>query len=161
MGLDSYLIKKSYVKQWEHQSPEEKHVVVVTKGGKPSKTIKSTRISYIEEEIGYWRKANAIHKWFVDNIQDGIDDCGEYRVNADDFANLLGICKEVIAHPDKASTLLPVQAGFFFGSTDYDEYYIHSVQNTINILEDILSERCLDQNGREFFSGDYYYSSSW
>ena len=32
------------------------------------------------EEVGYWRKANQIHKWFVDNVQDGVDDCGEYKV---------------------------------------------------------------------------------
>lgn len=29
----------------------------------------------IWKEIGYWRKANHIHKWFVDCVQDGEDDC--------------------------------------------------------------------------------------
>ena len=28
------------------------------------------------EEVGYWRKANAIHGWFVRNVQNGKDDCG-------------------------------------------------------------------------------------
>lgn len=27
------------------------------------------------KEIAYWRKANAIHRWFVDNVQNGTDDC--------------------------------------------------------------------------------------
>ena len=25
-------------------------------------------VFYIKQEVAYWRKANAIHKWFVDNI---------------------------------------------------------------------------------------------
>jgi hypothetical protein len=25
MGLDMYLTKKTYVKQWDHQTPEERH----------------------------------------------------------------------------------------------------------------------------------------
>ena len=29
-------------------------------------------------EIGYWRKSNQIHKWFVDNIQEGVDNCATY-----------------------------------------------------------------------------------
>ena len=81
MGLDMYLNKKTYVKQWDHQSPEEKYEVVVTKGGKPVDGIKASRVKYIEEEVGYWRKANQIHRWFVTNIQDGVDNCGDYYVS--------------------------------------------------------------------------------
>ena len=47
----------------------------------------------IIEEVGYWRKANAIHKWFVDNIQDGEDDCGYYEVAPEQLEELLNICK--------------------------------------------------------------------
>ena len=32
---------------------------------------------YEDNQIASWRKANAIHKWFVDNVQDGVDDCGD------------------------------------------------------------------------------------
>ena len=28
---------------------------------------------YDGDQIASWRKANAIHKWFVDNVQDGVD----------------------------------------------------------------------------------------
>ena len=27
------------------------------------------------KEVMYWRKANYIHNWFVENIQNGSDDC--------------------------------------------------------------------------------------
>lgn len=31
--------------------------------------------SSIGSEVAYWRKANAVHKWFVDTVQNGEDDC--------------------------------------------------------------------------------------
>ncbi len=30
--------------------------------------------------VAYWRKNNAVHKWFVDNLNNGEDDCQEYYV---------------------------------------------------------------------------------
>lgn len=49
----------------------------------------------IFEEVGYWRKANAIHKWFVDNVQNEVDDCGTYEVSKEKLKELLEICIEV------------------------------------------------------------------
>lgn len=46
-------------------------------------------------EVGYWRKANAIHKWFVDNVQDGEDDCDYYEVSREQLEELLDICKTI------------------------------------------------------------------
>lgn len=52
----------------------------------------------IREEVGYWRKANHIHKWFVDNIQDGEDDCLYHReVRKADLLDLLDTCEKVLA----------------------------------------------------------------
>ena len=48
--------------------------------------------------VGYWRKANQIHCWFVENVQDGIDDCGTYEVTEKQLVELLNTCKEVKAH---------------------------------------------------------------
>ena len=150
MGLDMYLSKKTYVKQWDHQSPEEKYEVVVTKGGQPVEGIKPNRIKYIEEEVGYWRKANQIHRWFVENVQRGVDNCGDYYVSSGDLKKLLGLCNKVEADHSLAESLLPSASGFFFGGTDYDEWYFEDIKNTIKILEDAL------EDGDEF-----YYSSSW
>ena len=150
MGLDMYLNKKTYVKQWDHQSPEEKYEVVVTKGGKPVEDIKANRVTYIEEEVGYWRKANQIHNWFVDNIQNGIDNCGNYYVAAHQLKELLDVCKQVEADNSLAESLLPTSGGFFFGPTEYDEWYYRTISNTILILEEAL------EDGDEFV-----YSSSW
>ena len=161
MGLDMYLSKKTYVKKWEHQSPEETYNVVVTKGETLVDHIQPNRVSYVEEQIGYWRKANAIHKWFVDNVQDGNDNCGTYYVDIDDLMNLLNDCKEVKNNPEKAEELLPPQSGFFFGDVSIDQYYFHDIDHTIEILEGALSEKVFDKNGREYYPSDFYYHSSW
>jgi hypothetical protein len=47
--------------------------------------------------------------------------------------------------------LLPSTSGFFFGNTEYDEWYYNDIQNTIEILEKALEDK----------DGEYYYSSSW
>jgi hypothetical protein len=150
MGLDMYLNKKTYVKQWDHQSPEEKYEVVVTKGGKPVDHIKANRVKYIEEEVGYWRKANQIHNWFVENVQDGVDNCSDYYVATHKLEELLDVCKQIEADHSLAESLLPSISGFFFGATDYDAWYYEDITNTIKILEEALEA-----------GDDYYYSSSW
>ena len=150
MGLDMYLNKRTYVQQWEHQKPEEKYEVVVTKGGK-SANIDPKKVKYIIEEAGYWRKQNQIHRWFVENIQNGTDDCGEYYVSKDALASLLELCEKVKADNTLADELLPGASGFFFGGTDYDEWYFNGIDNTIEILKEALE----DENG------EYLYSSSW
>ena len=150
MGLDMYLNKRTYVQQWEHQKPEEKYNVEVTKGGETA-NINPKKVKYIIEEAGYWRKQNQIHRWFVENIQNGTDDCGEYYVSKDALASLLELCEKVKADNTLADELLPGASGFFFGGTDYDEWYFNGIDNTIEILKEALE----DENG------EYLYSSSW
>lgn len=145
-----YLNKHTYVQQWDHQSPEEKYEVVVTKGGQPTK-IDPKKVKYIVEEAGYWRKQNQIHRWFVENVQNGVDNCGDYYVERNRLQELLDICKIVQLDHSKADELLPSASGFFFGGTEYDEWYFNGIDNTIDILKEALE----DENG------EYYYSSSW
>src|ERR1700680_333929 len=95
MGLDMYLTKKTYVgANWEHRNVEGKIIITKSKDNEPIK-INFKRVSYIEEGVGYWRKANQIHKWFVDNVQDGTDDCGTYSVSDEKLQELLSVCKKV------------------------------------------------------------------
>ena len=153
MGLDMYLTRKTYVKQWSHQTPEEQFELSITKGGKPYDGIDLSNVTNIEEEVGYWRKANQIHRWFVENVQNGVDDCGEYSVSKSELETLRNICTEVVNDHSKAEELLPSAAGFFFGNTDYDEWYYNDVQHTIEIIDKIIGETNPNQ--------DIYYSSSW
>jgi len=150
MGLDMYLHKKTYVKYWEHNG-DNNYEVKVTKAGQPT-NIDPKKVSYIVEEVGYWRKANQIHSWFVENVQRGVDDCGSYYVSKESLEELLDLCKKVKANPAKCEELLPSASGFFFGNTDYDEWYYGDIEKTIQIIEDILANDNHD---------DYEYHASW
>ena len=152
MGLDMYLYKRTYV----GANREHRNVVLdisLQINGKPVH-IDKNRVSYIIEEICYWRKANAIHRWFVDNVQDGIDECGEYDVSGAQLQDLVNICKKVEDDLSLASELLPTQEGFFFGETDYGNYYKEDLKDTINNLTKVLEE----PNG---INSEYIYRSSW
>ena len=96
MGLDMYAHRKLYVKRWEHQSPSESYAVRIERGGKSVDGVQSDRISGVEEEVMYWRKANHIHSWFVENVQDGVDNCAEYRIGWDELRALRDICQKVM-----------------------------------------------------------------
>lgn len=102
-------------------------------------------------EIGYWRKSNQIHKWFVDNIQGGVDNCATYYCDKEQLIKLKILCQQVLDDPKQAEELLPVKEGFFFGSEEYDEWYFSDLQETIEIIDWTIS--------KEY---DYFaYSSSW
>ena len=110
-------------------------------------------VTQIRQEIAYWRKANAIHKWFVDNIQGGCDDCEVYIVSKSKLIQeLYSIVKEVLNNKERAKELLPTTGGFFFGSTEYDGMYFEDLKYTKGVLEEIL------QDGEDC---NYYYYSSW
>ena len=110
-------------------------------------------VKQIEIRAAYWRKANEIHAWFVKNIQDDVDECEPHFVPREKLQELIDLCKEVLADRSKASELLPTQSGFFFGSTEYDEYYFDSVKTTVDMLKKALKE-IPD-------AWDFEYQSSW
>lgn len=151
MGLDMYLSRRSYVKNWDFMDDKEKHTVSIKKGGEVRKDIKPERISHIVEQVGYWRKFNALHNWFVTNVQDGNDNCGEYYVDYNQLEKLLEDLKSINNDSKIAEQKLPTASGFFFGGTEYDEYYFSEVQRTIELIEELLEDK----------EGSFYYSSSW
>jgi hypothetical protein len=150
MGLDMYLYKKTYVKQWDHIKPEEQFQVSVKRGGKAYKAINPKLICYITEEVGYWRKFNALHNWIIANCADHVDDCKDVYVEMSSMEDLLTILHNVQLHNEDADRLFPTTEGFFFGGTEYGEYYFEQVSETIELLERLIQE-----------PGDYYYRASW
>lgn len=153
MGLDMYLKKRTYVKNWKNAPVGERWEITVKQGGDTFTGIKPERICDVVEEVAYWRKANHIHRWFVDNVQHGTDDCQEAYVDLDQLKALLAVCKEVLTDHSKAAEVLPTQGGFFFGSTDYDDFYFRDIEYTVDVLQSVLAE----PDGY----GDFYYRSSW
>jgi hypothetical protein len=146
MGLDMYLTKKIYIGNEYRDSDKQIKISNLDK----SIILNQNKISYIIEDVGYWRKANQIHQWFVQNIQKDVDDCGEYGVDSNQLKELLKICKEIKEDNSKASILLPTQEGFFFGNTEYNDWYFKDVEDTIAIIEPLIE--CKEE---------IYYHSSW
>lgn len=96
----------------------------------------NTRTQY---QIGYWRKDNAIHQWFVDNCANGIDNCRDMYVSVEAAEELLSIVAKIKADHSLAKELLPTQEGFFFGTTDYDEWYFNALDYTERILREAIN----------------------
>lgn len=160
MGLDMYLYAEQYLgfRDWDEEGKEN---------AKFDELVKLTGLeelvdrdggyisAYAKVQVAYWRKANAIHKYFVDKCANGEDDCREIIVYEDTLQELLNICNQILETKDteKALELLPPQGGFFFGSTEIDEWYFQNLKHTQKTLTKILEkapEGC-----------DFIYRASW
>ena len=148
MGLDMYLTAKRYV--WNYKD-EDKALQDQLDDVMKDDLAEGMRVKEVAVDALYWRKANHIHKWFVDNCQDGEDDCREYWVDAKQLVRLKELCESVLLQKDVG--LLPTADGFFFGSTDYDEWYWSEIEETAKGLEKVLK---LDTD-----KWDFYYRASW
>ena len=171
-----YLSKKTYLKNWEHDK-ENNFSVTARNNGKQIKHINKKRVTNVVEEVGYWRKANHIHAWFVVNCQNGEDDCRNAYVSKEQLEELKQLCKQVKDYLDTCEKVydeeykdyyvlkvdkkimeshLPTQSGFFFGGTDYDRWYYESLDSTIDIIDEAFK-------GKEDFGWgvEFEYNSSW
>lgn len=139
MGLDMYLDATVHLSKFD----QDKESLAKRESIRESfPEIKSTgNLDYVKVtfEAGYWRKANAIHKWFVENVQYGEDECNPYPAYREQLESLLNICKQIKEDHSLADELLPTGDGFFFGSTEYDDWYFEDINSTIDIIEYALS----------------------
>lgn len=101
----------------------------------------------------YWRKANQIHSYFVKELQDGIDDCGSYLIKKEVLEDLKNKIELIQKDKSLAKDLLPTQSGFFFGGTDYDDYYFFQLENTLEWVNKTLENWCEKD--------EIFYATSW
>ena len=165
MGLDMYLHAKKYVEKidWTKldrdngltmDSPEVVNPLwneIVDTAGMSDVATDIYGV-HVEVTCAYWRKSNQIHKWFVDNVQGGNDNCGEYYVSHEKLNQLRETCRQALFAKDPS--LLPPQAGFFFGSYDIDEWYWQDIKDTIKKLKRVLELSDMSKLS-------FYYTSSW
>lgn len=171
MGLDMYLYAKEYISGVDFKNDKERgfykeanprfQTILETVGLTMDDVEPELPSIHIQFKVLQWRKANAIHQWFVDNVQDGEDDCKSYYVGTDQLEELRGTIGQALAIRDGSDDtgntvedILPTQSGFFFGSTDYDEWYWKELEFTYEAIDKILNNPRLENY-------EFEYTSSW
>ena len=192
MGLDMYLYAEKhftnssdeFVAQFP-QYAKERAQYEATMSGSGMHTLPNPEYGgvTVSKCVGYWRKANAIHGWFVNNLADGEDKCQRIRVSAEDLITLRDSCNRALSSRDGvvaparsveeyvshalATTVLEAEVGeseysdleptegFFFGSTEKDEWYYDSLEYTRDLIDELL----VATNGGEIY--EFYYQASW
>jgi hypothetical protein len=147
MGLDMYLLARESYWDYMDEGKMKKKILAL-----PEFEGIECQYAAVEFNVIYWRKANQIHGWFVENVQDGQDDCHEYPVDREHLQELLDLCKMAFADKDPTG-LAPVE-GFFFGNNNVDDWYWDDIKKTIKSIEAVLKNEKLKN-----FS--FYYQSSW
>jgi hypothetical protein len=149
MGLDQYLTAKKYVSKWDYEGGYDNRVITQEfQDLLPMDTPDITKYGQfagitVEYPVGYWRKANAIHNFFVREIGEDVDDCREMWVDRDVLVDLRSRCNEVL-HADDMEEMakevgLETVSGFFFGDTEYGDWYKDDLLLTIEICDHVLA----------------------
>lgn len=156
MGLDMYLTAERFLSRYmgNDQEAEGRRIDLISEQFEELRACEA-KVTTVIAEVGYWRKANAIHNWFVQNVQDGKDECEKTYVERELLQKLLDTVNEVLADRSKAEELLPTKSGFFFGDTSIDDEYFEDLEHTKKVLEAILVP------DRFNYLWDFYYQSSW
>lgn len=162
MGLDMYLYIDKYVSRMNYDRSADGDLTAtvqpvfqaITEALGTESLIRSDDWTgyTVQVPVGYWRKANAIHGWIVDNCAKGVDECQRIYVPREKAQELVEYCKIVLDENDKADELLPPVAGFFFGGQEVDEWYLNDIQQTIDIFEPLLTSEYADS---------IHYQASW
>lgn len=136
-----YLRAERYIGGWNHSPKQERAMfkaIVKIAELKPDDVAEDSPTATLQVTVGYWRKANAVHAWFVQHVQDGEDECNPHGVEREKLTELKVACMAVLANGNKAQEVLPPRAGFFFGGTEIDEGYLQDLRDTVAIVD-----RCL------------------
>ncbi len=156
MGLDMYLYAKTYTSNNDYyqKNPEVFDEVLETLELTPDQLDPEMLNMTISIPVIYWRKQNGIHNWFVLNAQKGEDNCKEYWVSREQLQELADTCLKVLENKHLAHELLPTADGFFFGSTQYDDWYFDGLKKTQSRITNYL-------RSPQFNNYEFYYQSSW
>ena len=156
MGLDMYLYAETYSANNDYykKNPEVFDEILETLELTPDQLDPEMLSMTISIPVIYWRKQNGIHNWFVLNVQGGEDDCRKYYVSRDQLQELADTCLKVLENKTLAHELLPTTDGFFFGSTQYDDWYFDGLKKAQSRITNYL-------RSPRFNDYEFNYRSSW
>ena len=98
-----------------------------------AKLDKEVEMSY-EEYNAYFRKVNFLFYYFDRTLGKMYDQYYAF-VEPEDVDDLIDRCERVLKDHNLAHTLLPTQDGFFFGSTDYNDWYFSDVKDCLKQMK--------------------------
>jgi len=92
---------------------------------------------YDVTNVGYLRKVSSIYKYFSEKME--ADKC---IVKKEELTDIIDKATKVLSERDAKTSeeLLPIEIGFFFGTSSYDEYYYSCIRNTLFLFERMLSD---------------------
>ena len=163
MGLDMYLASRAFVYDSEHFKAEPKKAAATRaladllnlplEDRLPDENGQFTCSAIFSVNSAYWRKANAIHNFIVQHHADGVDECQDIVLQPRDVQSLRNLCLLLLIKkdPELAKEHLPPQSGFFFGSTEINDWYWEDLELTVSQLD-----RCLASSAE-----DFVYHASW
>lgn len=140
MGLDMYFYKKNT--KFEHPNATQENPFAG-----------NHRITTVLDEVGYFRKFNALHAHIVNQFAEGVDVCQEIPLSKEDVFTILETLT-TIRDDHSQVYLMPPTGGFFFGSTDVDEWYFRAINSAIEMFGKFLVEI-------DFETEELVYQASW
>ena len=160
MGLDMYLLKYQKIKGIPFKAQTEIDVSELEedfkKAFEPYIKEKGTAFKWeaLYEDVMYWRKANAIHKFFVDTVQNDEDDCGYYEVNLETIKKLNNLCEQALKiTTESPKKIIQVQIGWSKDGPIYEDVEVYDVDK--NEIDNLLPT----QSG--FFFGNTEYDACY
>jgi len=142
MGLDMYLIKRSYIGAIYDHNNVRGTLSITRRGHKLP--IKLGRVRTIDEQVGYWRKAYFVDTWLSSHIPGGVKECRPHYVPIETIKALYEEISRRL-HDNKNSL---------------DSYELCEFKETRRILGSVLREHKKDV-ADGVSEASYYYEPSW
>jgi len=105
------------------------------------------------EVVISWRKENHLQHWFIINTdydEDTQKPSSPFKVSK--LKQLVNVLKQVYDNHELAEDLMSTRNGFFYGSTDYSEYYFSCINREIRELKELI---------KNHKKGDTYTYGAW
>lgn len=169
MGLDQYLYRSRT--KFYRVDPEARYSHLPEGECKtsdgiaiPPKNLGLMGSQEVTDMIGYLRKVNAVHGWIVRHLAEGVDDCQRIYLDRESVVMLVADLHDAIDNP-KTNTGLPPTPGFFFGSTERDDWYLDDMKDALAIFTWLLEVMEADEEkaARDGLVAEYqyWYQASW
>lgn len=154
MALHMYGVRRLEIRK-DRLPEKERDTAQITLDGTPVPGTPPERVWRIDDMEMYWYNARHIHRWFVDNVQDGQDDCMDYHVSWQKLRELLSLCEKVIKASNRVDGEIRV------GTVDNQEHPDGLASGAPGkVIEgSAVARKSLPTGAHFFFAGEQYPAS--